>query len=67
MDIKQAPRARAAVTLGKDMVFRDYSQGAYRMRGIGKGQSVDIYLIPEVKALIQVVPYFTRRLLSYPS
>jgi hypothetical protein len=35
MDIKHRVNARAALTLGKDMVFRDYVQGAYRMRGIG--------------------------------
>ncbi len=34
MDIKQAVDACAAVTLGKDMVFRDYAQGTFRMRGI---------------------------------
>ena len=39
-------RARA-VTIGKDMVFRDYAQGAFRMRGIGKGQKIHLYLIPE--------------------
>lgn len=32
----------AAVTLGKDMTFRDYAQGAFRMRGIGKGQKVQV-------------------------
>ena len=32
------PNAMAIQTLGKDMVFRDFSQGAYRMRGIGQGQ-----------------------------
>lgn len=31
------------------MVFRDYVQGAYRMRGIGAGQQVHLYLIPEVR------------------
>lgn len=35
------------------MVFRDYVQGAYRMRGIGVGQKVHVYVIPEVKELIQ--------------
>ena len=30
MDIKQFYTARAAVTLGKDMTFRDLAQGAYR-------------------------------------
>ena len=48
MDIKQAPNARAVVTIGKDMTFRDYAQGAYRMRGIGAGQTITLYLIPEV-------------------
>lgn len=35
------------------MVFRDYVQGAYRMRGIGVGQKVHVYVIPEVKELMQ--------------
>ena len=37
MDIKQFYTARAAVTLGKDMTFRDLAQGAYRC-------AVDVYL-----------------------
>ena len=32
--------------------MRDYAQGAFRMRGIGKGQTVTLYLIPEVRKLI---------------
>ncbi|CUG89319.1 zinc finger protein, putative [Bodo saltans] len=48
MDIKQMPTATAVVTLGKDLVFRDYAQGSYRMRGIGKGQRLRVYVIPEV-------------------
>ena len=48
MDIKQGPTAHAVVTVGKDMTFRDYAQGSYRMRGIGIGQTIEIYLIPEV-------------------
>ena len=31
-DIQQLMNAHAALTLGKDMVFRDYAQGAFRMR-----------------------------------
>jgi hypothetical protein len=31
MDIKQHYSARAAITLGKDMTFRDLAQGAYRL------------------------------------
>jgi hypothetical protein len=47
------PNARAVITIGKDMNFRDYAQGAYRMRGIGKGQTIHLYLIPEVENRIQ--------------
>jgi hypothetical protein len=53
MDIKQALGACAALTLGKDMVFRDYAQGAFRMRGIGAGQTVHLLVIPEVVKLIE--------------
>jgi hypothetical protein len=52
MDIKQALNAVAIITLGKDMSFRDFAQGAFRMRGIGVGQTLRIYMIPEVKKLI---------------
>jgi len=52
MDIKQALNAVAVVTLGKDMTFRDYAQGAFRMRGIGKGQTIHLFIISEVKRLI---------------
>ena len=52
MDIKHCLSARAALTLGKDMVFRDLAQGAFRMRGIGEGQTVSLLVIPEVKELM---------------
>jgi hypothetical protein len=48
MDIKHVVNATAVITLGKDMVFRDYVQGAYRMRGLGLGQKIHILIIPEV-------------------
>ncbi|PWV04917.1 hypothetical protein C3747_141g55 [Trypanosoma cruzi] len=51
-DVKQAASVTAVVTLGKDLVFRDYAQGAYRMRGVGKGQRLRLYLIPEVLSRI---------------
>eukprot|EP00427_Karlodinium_veneficum_P055057 CAMPEP_0169414090 /NCGR_PEP_ID=MMETSP1017-20121227/61723_1 /TAXON_ID=342587 /ORGANISM="Karlodinium micrum, Strain CCMP2283" /LENGTH=673 /DNA_ID=CAMNT_0009521587 /DNA_START=1 /DNA_END=2022 /DNA_ORIENTATION=- len=35
------------------MVFRDYAQGAWRMRGIGIGQTISLMIIPEVKKRIQ--------------
>jgi hypothetical protein len=52
MDIKQALNAQAALTLGKDMTFRDYAQGAYRMRGVGVGQTIELVVTPEVMGLI---------------
>ena len=55
MDIKHVVNARAALTLGKDMTFRDFAQGAFRMRGIGKGQTIALMIIPEVRSLIKKV------------
>ena len=52
MDIKHST-VLAVLTLGKDMVFRDYVQGAFRMRGIGQGQKIRVMVIQEVRELIQ--------------
>ena len=52
MDIKHRLAARAALTLGKDMTWRDYAQGAYRMRGIAKGQTIELLVTPEVRQLV---------------
>jgi hypothetical protein len=52
MDIEHTPNAMAIQTLGKDMTFRDFAQGAYRMRGIAAGQRVNLLVIPEVHDLI---------------
>ena len=46
MDIRQAPGATAALTLGKDMTLRDYAQGAWRMRQIGRGQRLTLLVVP---------------------
>jgi hypothetical protein len=53
MDIKHIVNAVAVITLGKDMVFRDYVQGAFRMRGIGAGQRIHLYVSPEVADLLR--------------
>lgn len=53
IDIKHALNAVAVCTLGKDMTLRDYAQGCWRMRGLGKGQRIHILLIEEVSTLIQ--------------
>ena len=55
MDIKQSPTARAAITLGKDMTMRDFAQGAWRMRGLAQGQTLQILVIGEVQELITQV------------
>lgn len=52
MDIDNHLSAHAVLTLGKDMVFRDYAQGAYRLRKIGAGQRLTLFLIPEVSQLV---------------
>ena len=52
MDIKQTVNARAILTLGSAMIFRDYAQGAYRLRGIGNGQTLSLYVTPQVVAKI---------------
>merc|ERR1711953_969946 len=49
---KHVYNAKAVVTLGKDMAFRDYAQGAFRMRGIGKGHTIHLFIIPEIEILI---------------
>ena len=52
MDIPQTASANAVLTLGKDLTFRDYAQAAYRMRGIGKGQTLVLFVPPEVQNLL---------------
>jgi thiol-disulfide isomerase/thioredoxin len=51
-DLKHKLDAVAAVTLGKDMTLRDYTQGCYRMRGIGKGQRIFVIMIQEIQQLV---------------
>lgn len=52
IDVQQVLNATAAITLGKDMTFRDLKQGAWRMRGVGKGQTLKIVVVDEVFSLI---------------
>lgn len=52
-DIPQDLQAVAVQTLGKDMTFRDYAQGAFRMRLIGRGQRIRLFVIPEVAQLVR--------------
>ena len=52
MDIPQTSNAAALLTLSKDMTYRDYAQGAYRMRGITKGQTIHLLATPEVRRFL---------------
>lgn len=51
-DIKQCAQARCAVTLGKGMTLRDLAQGAWRMRGLTLGQTIQLIVVPEVQKQI---------------
>mmetsp|Transcript_28857 Transcript_28857/g.48961 ORF Transcript_28857/g.48961 Transcript_28857/m.48961 type:complete len:2411 (-) Transcript_28857:179-7411(-) len=53
VDIQHINNAIGVLTLGKDMVFRDYTQGAFRMRGLGKGQKIRLFVIPEIQSLMR--------------
>eukprot|EP00966_Prymnesium_polylepis_P205500 4762283-Prymnesium_polylepis.1 len=53
MDIKQCATARAAITVSKDTILRDYAQGAWRMRGIGIGQTIVLLVTPALKTRIR--------------
>ena len=58
MDVKMGLHARAAITLSHQMTHRDFSQGAYRMRGIGKGQTLTILVTPEAKRMVRRTLWF---------
>ena len=55
MDIKHTLDARAMVTLGKDMTLRDFAQGCYRMRGLGKGQTLHLLIGTDVLEMVHKV------------
>ena len=55
MDIKQGVAAVCCVTLGKGNTLRDLQQGAWRMRGIGQGQTIKLVLVPEIRS--QIIDY----------
>ena len=53
VDVQQTLSARAAMTLGKDMTFRDFAQGAFRMRAVGSGQTITLLITPQVAHLVR--------------
>ena len=53
MDIHQAANVVGVVTVNKDMTFRDYAQGSWRMRGLEHtGQKLTVLVSPQVEKLI---------------
>ena len=52
----QTLSARAAMTLGKDMTFRDFAQGAFRMRAVGSGQTITLLITPQARAAAAAAP-----------
>eukprot|EP00439_Symbiodinium_sp_Y106_P008967 s1568_g1.t1 len=52
-DTKQPLQSYAALTLSASMTFRDYAQGAWRMRGLGKGQKLRMIITPELAKKVQ--------------
>jgi hypothetical protein len=53
IDIKQAIDAKCLLTIGKGMILRDLMQGAWRMRGIGKGQTICYHTTTDIAQLIR--------------
>ena len=53
IDIKHTIDAVCLVTIGKGMTLRDLMQGAWRMRGIGKGQTIRYHMTTEIAELIR--------------
>lgn len=53
IDIKHTIDAKCLVTIGKGMILRDLMQGAWRMRGIAKGQTIVYHTIAEIAQLIK--------------
>lgn len=51
-NIKQAPNAKAAVTINKNQTLRDILQAVWRMRGLALGQKVHFVLPNEVRDII---------------
>lgn len=55
IDIQQPPLGVAAITVGKDMSIRELQQGAWRMRGLAKGQGCEMLLPEEVALYMRVL------------
>ena len=52
MDIKHELRCCAADYFARN-TFRDYAQAAFRMRGIGQGQTIDLLITPRYTSALE--------------
>ena len=52
IDVKHRADSKAAITLSASLTYRDYAQGAWRMRGIGMGQTLVNFCTVEVRCRI---------------
>ncbi|ORM39890.1 uncharacterized protein BXIN_2426 [Babesia sp. Xinjiang] len=53
-DIRQCATAMAMITVGPNMTYRDYSQGAWRMREVGRGQTLHLVVPRELDRVIEM-------------
>ncbi len=53
-NIKQSDQALGVMTIGKDTVFRDFAQAAWRMRGLSRSQTIKIILDKEVEDILRI-------------
>ncbi|CAE7245536.1 unnamed protein product [Symbiodinium natans] len=53
IDINQPALGVAAITMGKDMSIRELQQGAWRMRGLARGQTLEMILPEDVAAYMR--------------
>lgn len=52
-DIVQMPTAHACLTMHKNLTYKEASQAASRMRGIGTGQIIHLFLTPSQQELVK--------------
>ena len=52
-DIKHKTECEGWLTLNKNSKWRDLSQAAWRMRGLGKGQSIRMVLTPDLESVMR--------------
>ena len=52
-NIKYKPTAHGVMTIGRDILWRDLKQGAWRLRGLDRGQKISFFVSRDVETLIR--------------